>query len=549
MQTTKLEASVLVYASTVDGESELPARPAVYRLEDNSSAIVGSDATCRIRLENEQIEPRHVMIRLDQGDVFVSDWFTDSGTRLNGVRLQEPTQIQPTDRVGIGNLELQIVVHPVGHTVNPNDPTASATPMESAAAPIPQNRQPLPVALADNPNESRADNPDPDPLSQPATVDPDVIQAASSSDTALPSDTDTPETRVTQSNEVLDQSECGAAEAGAEQFVESAYQAALDDAETRIQKLEQELAFLQSLAPEVAAHDEFAAEELELLREERVLLQNELELKEQEIAELQQQTDRPDPCDEPSETLRLVQRLEDLLEELQQADQRVLGLEELLRISDEACQAERETHQRVEEWISQLEQRVSDRDQEWLAREEKLHEKLRTSQQRVKLCEDKLREHIEAAQDGDRSDDRQSAAVCEKQIVLLQQQQRELQDQLESAREQNSLLEQQLHALQDSQADLEELDQLRNRLRASELEIAEQNARLFRQRAEYERTLEQLGAPSTGPQPLENDSDNLLKLREFRNHLKEIHQQEKQQRQETSLASRISRLWNRLDRR
>ena len=71
--------------------------------------------------------------------------------------------------------------------------------------------------------------------------------------------------------------------------------------------------------------------------------------------------------------------------------------------------------------------------------------------------------------------------------------------------------------------------------------LSEERSALARERLELNAQKQQLQASSAGDR-----SDH--RIRAFREHLREIHMQEKQERESRSLAGRISRLWSSVDR-
>ena len=97
--------------------------------------------------------------------------------------------------------------------------------------------------------------------------------------------------------------------------------------------------------------------------------------------------------------------------------------------------------------------------------------------------------------------------------------------------------------LQRCEAQLAEAAEAKNSLRAEQLKLAEERASVSRLRAEI--AAEQ-AERRPRPQGAAGDIDD--RVREFRQHLREIHEEEKQQTHEPrSLTSRIAQLWNRVE--
>ena len=98
--------------------------------------------------------------------------------------------------------------------------------------------------------------------------------------------------------------------------------------------------------------------------------------------------------DENDETVRLVNRLEELLDELQTSDERVRGMEELLRASDQATQAEREERCHLESWVEEIEQRVAQREAESAAELSRLQMRLGRNASAFQTGESQMKEAL-----------------------------------------------------------------------------------------------------------------------------------------------------------
>ena len=119
--------------------------------------------------------------------------------------------------------------------------------------------------------------------------------------------------------------------------------------------------------------DPFSSGDTEFLRDEIESLTVELAERDQQISMFQQQLESGDVGGDMEDTARLVARMEQLLDELQLADERVRTHEELLRASDDATQAEQEERRQLEAWVEQIEDRVTDREAESKAETERLN--------------------------------------------------------------------------------------------------------------------------------------------------------------------------------
>ena len=70
-----------------------------------SSAVLGREAQCDIRIDRDTISRRHALFRRDSGAWFVSDLGARNGVYVNGEKV-EKRQLDDGDRVTVGTLEL-----------------------------------------------------------------------------------------------------------------------------------------------------------------------------------------------------------------------------------------------------------------------------------------------------------------------------------------------------------------------------------------------------------------------------------------------------------
>ena len=108
-------------------------------------------------------------------------------------------------------------------------------------------------------------------------------------------------------------------------------------------------------------------ETMDLLRDEVLHLQRELADRDARISDLNQLVATMEqgsrPADEPNcDSLALVARLEQLLDELDRRDQREAALQEQLRAAEDASRAGQEERRQIETWLSEIEERVGQRE-------------------------------------------------------------------------------------------------------------------------------------------------------------------------------------------
>jgi len=140
----------------------------------------------------------------------------------------------------------------------------------------------------------------------------------------------------------------------------------------------------------------------------------------------------------------------------------------------------------------------------------------------------------------------EQAQQVEEHIAQLRSDNRELAQKLQNATETNAKLQRAIDAHQ-QHTDGQSVDELYKKLRQQELDIAQERAEFARLRAEMARAQDETGQLGDKHENLQKTD---LRLKALRDHLREIHDEEKEERankSSNSLTSRISRLWQRLD--
>ena len=85
--------------------------------------VIGRDDACNLVLDDAEVSRRHAyLIETPSGGVEVGDLGSSNGTRLNGRRLEQPTELKPGDTLEIGGSRLQIDASTVA------DPPPAAAP-------------------------------------------------------------------------------------------------------------------------------------------------------------------------------------------------------------------------------------------------------------------------------------------------------------------------------------------------------------------------------------------------------------------------------------
>ncbi|MDA0659218.1 MAG: FHA domain-containing protein [Planctomycetota bacterium] len=283
--------------------------------------------------------------------------------------------------------------------------------------------------------------------------------------------------------------------------------------------------------------DTLSDETLQLLQEEIVNLQQQLQ--EQIIETDRLRTKHQAPSHDspltatPSTDSIKPQRTLELLDELERSDERIASLEELLLITEEASLAEQEERRQIEAWIGEVEIRFGQREAETTAEMEVFKRKLHdTLAERNRL---EVRLQAAASPQGSRE-------AFQETLDQLRTQNSTLVAELEQQQQHVSSLERNVEQLKE-QLDPDALQRrLDDAVREERLQMAQERAEMARQRVAMARELEQI--PQTHRRA---DPDSETKFKALRQHLKEIHVQEQQDKKERSIGSRLAKLWNSLE--
>lgn len=287
--------------------------------------------------------------------------------------------------------------------------------------------------------------------------------------------------------------------------------------------------------------DPFNSGDTELLRDEIESLTLELAERDQQVSMLKQQLESGTGGGDMEDTARLVARMEQLLDELQTADERIRTHEELLRFSDEATQAEQEERRQLESWVEQIEDRVTAREEEAKAETERLNGRVRDLLAQQKHHEQVLEKALQqrTANGSVTSDDL---------VKSLQAQVQDLQDKWQRSQEECDRL-----TLRSSSAaadgDSQSVTELKQRIMQLELDASRERAQVARERAELAKLQSDL-EQKCRTNNLDSDSD--IRLKAMRDHLRELHSEEeveRENRRQRSLGGRIASLFTRIESR
>jgi hypothetical protein len=474
-----------------------------HMLVEGATMMVGSGANCGIRLKDSAISSIHCVLRFSNGELLVQDWCSTLGTFVNGHQVEEETVVKCGTRIRIGRFELlveQLAYH----------------------APVTVEEQDVPRVGG---NESAGRKDYGGPIADRVTHSENLDGALAHDDAVAERDASTVRDVVDAST--VDHDSCQArvvACAGIEQADHSQVNA--HDDRQRARAL-----LLQGIDLETVG----------LLQSEIECLQAELSERDRQLAELQELVDgtpAPEPTVDSSETEALVGRLEQLLEELQDNDQRIRVLEELIQAEQELTRTQQEERQQIESWLNDIERRLAARDQESQAERDAL---LRRVEQ-LKAERDEADRQVQAAEQSP-----QAAALQQSIVRELRGQVDRLQDELEQAERRRQTMEKALDELKSKDPEKARDEYIEGVLREERLKLAQEKAALSRERAQMARRLAELdGTANVRERSCEADD----RFRAFRQTLKELHRQEQRPRaaiKKASLGTRISDLWRKLD--
>ena len=490
------------------------ASPIEHSLQTGRSVFIGSGGSCGISVNGDGVCDIHCLIDVDAENVSIQDWASDTGTRVNGKEIDDKILLNVGDTIQLGALEfiLQSTQANSGHTCNQDvgqaahgahqlqppvvqEPTTSDLPgkekplgtNESHEDAFSASQQSIETELAEpNPVEFFAD--------EPAVNDDDSFSVGNANSA---SDDMDPE--------------------GLDEIVANTWDSELGNWD-------------------IDDDEMYDAETVNLLKSEIEDLRIQLAARDEQIALLSSEGACRDVSPESDivgqNSQDLVDRMDDLLAEMAEHDERVKILQELLETAELQNQAEQEERNCLENWLGEIEQRIGQRESEWKAESDGLRKRLEGAISERDQAQNKLQEVAKRYN--------MAPQAIEETMKQLQQQNAALQNQLETSQRETGAL-------------LKQLDKAKS---AADEQLQEERAKLAKERADVSRMRFQLSKelseinetemPEAKDQP---DREFAHRLRTLREHLREIHEEEKEERETKgeSLLGRISGLWKRVE--
>jgi len=474
---------------------------------------IGSDQTSDVCLADEGVAPTHCAVSVGEDSVVVEDCYSEQGTFVNDRRIRsEKITTEANLRLGEARMAIKII----GAS---NSSSYESDPAQQGEYDDPSTHELSDVASFDPADQDHAPQIHAGPLESPV-VAANVVLA----ETVLPAAEMPAFAAESMSAETsLEDPVVGEAE------VTAPLAAAVSDAGAvalELLQAQEEIKILQARLqqqPESAGTpqaDPYQEEMIELLREEVIQLQTALAERD-EVDQLSHTPAVPAPSEDEmlsrEDAEKLVDRLEQLLAELTGKDEEITRLTGMLQLAEESAQAEKEERAQIDSWLKDIEERFGQREAEWQAERDRMQAMIESTKAERTLAE--------SAMNADSSSARLEAA----QNVI-----KGLRETAESQREHMLALEEKNNQLT-RQLQQAEVDSNREERMA----IAQERALLAQQRQELEAEMQRQQKTAA--------DETTLKLQVLRQHLNEIHEEERAEKEERKLGSRLSRLWRRLD--
>lgn len=517
--------------------------PTTINLEEGNSLFIGSGSNCKVTLEGDKVQPIHCMVWMEDHVLRIQDWNTGA-TVLNGQLVDPEAKLNSGDRVTIGDYQIIPVLDQDfhrgiavellnGQNVGAAD-SSHSNPEHGQLTSEQETQEPLELIR-------RVDNDANDDLSLAEAEQ--LIADIKSNNFSSPSPAATENTAENFESENTEPVKVESVKK-APKFTYNIDADLEDDSATSVSSAYAADPFaasgFSSGSNEKDAQDN---EDVELLQMEVEQLRFELAERDVQLQSLRDAASNSSNDDnqvDDTQTLKLVDRLEDLLDELQVSDERVKGLEELLRLSDQATQAEKEERSQLEVWVTEIENRVAQREAESQAEIGRANKRLEEAQAHVDRVDAQFQTLLQAQQNietGSTPSEEAQSLINECRVQI-----EDLRTQVVSLTDENEKLRTRPMVSDDELAASEQLRDVQGKLAKLEVEVSCERAEMARKHAELERMRDELEEKLRSAQNI-GKSDS--RIQAMRQHLREIHEEEKLEREERkqrSLGGRIASL-------
>ncbi len=456
-----------------------------FDLGSEHGVFIGRSSNCGLQLEGADISDIHCRIGLEDGQLWVQNWMSAKPTLLNGEQVTSKTQVGQGAIIEVGPYSIQIA--------QPDAAEKNCT--ESNFETVDMALQFEREELEEDPFAGETGDEQPRWQTESAEL---AFEHQPDDQPKMQTVAQRVETKIAPADEVASQSEQVAVEeqledCGFDFFADEGLEETYDRATVELLQAE-----IDDLRTALAAHDAEVASEPT------------------QIAE--------GPADEQAEAPdQVLQRMQELIDEANRADERVMILEEMLHAAEDANRAEVEERSHLEAWVGDIEKRVGQREQEHQAEQDALRQRLSDSEHDIAKLHQKLQQAA--------ADIHSAPAQYEETIEGLQTNNQDLQDRLADA-------EKDLRSMQQKLAN--QVDQTELALREERAKIAKEHAEVSRMKFEFAQKVKELEEIPTAETDPSSQS-----LRDHRQHLRQM--SEKRKQESNTLSSRLKSLWKRVE--
>jgi hypothetical protein len=446
----------------------------------DQSVLVGKSNNCGVRLRGHDIADIHCSIGLGDGQLWVQDWTSASGTKVNGDPVTSKTYVGQGCVVEIGSYKIQVS-------------TANKTTLESkGGGDTKPHATSTPVGREDSVEDSSS-----------MSIQPSAV----------------PTVCVASHREISASAPTAIEHLTPAEHAEQARAACQGEG-------------LAQLVPPTSGIDLLTQEDEAYDRETVELLLAEIDdlrtaLAQADSKQINFADSMQDVADDADDSDRVLSRIQELSEEANRAEERVLLLEEMLHAAEDANRSEVEERSHLEAWVGDIEKRVGQREAEHAAELEALRERLDSADKANVQLQRQL-QHAVAGGDGTDSHD---------EDVLEQLQ-------LENGKLQNALVDVTKDLRQLKQKYENQSEESETALREERAKIAREHADMSRLKFEYAQKIKELEELPMSTAHADPSRQSVL---EHRQQLREMNREKKERHVSQSLSGRLKRIWNMID--
>ncbi len=468
-------------------------------VQANQSVLVGKSSNCGVQLRGHDISDIHCSIGFEEGQLWIQDWMTASGTKVNNAPVTSQTFFGQGCVVEIGSYKIQISsAQKATLTTNSGNDAKHFT-----AAPH-----------VDEENSIEQSSCKPIQKSAQSTVP--VAKRNALPQNALPQNA-LPNSEMHHSETPLDDLPASELMAPTDE-TEHAHSTFKD---TGVVPRMQPGSGIDLLAQEEETYDR---ETVELLLAEIDDLRT--ALSQADAQHVSVADSLPEDSDD-ADSDRVLARIQELSEEANRAEERVLLLEEMLHAAEDTNRSEVEERTHLEAWMGDIEKRVGQREAEHAAEIAALRQRLDSADK----ANAKLQRQVQHTGAEGECTDPHDGDVLEQ----LQRENGELQNTLAEVTKDLRQLKQKF----ENQS--EESD---TALREERAKIAREHADMSRLKYEYAQKIKELEELPASTAHADPSRQSLL---EHRQHLRELNKGQKKRPASPSLSSRLKSIWNMID--